>query len=79
MAGLLIELPTMVNVSPLSTPSWSLARTSKTLSVLSSATVSLSLTATGSSLTLVTVIEYVAVFESTVPSYALKVKLSEPK
>ncbi len=76
----LLAAPTAltVSVSPASGPSSSLRSTSITLAPLSSTTVSLSLLAFGSSLTLVTVMETVAVLESKLPSFALKVKESVP-
>ena len=72
-----VGLPTAVTVSESPSRSESLPRTSTSVRS-SSATVAVSLTATGGSLTGNTVSETVATFESTVPSCALKVKLSEP-
>ena len=58
-------------------PSTSVA-TSVPLAGVSSGVVSVPFTATGASLTAVTVIDTVATFESSTPSFALNVKLSGP-
>ena len=70
----------MVRTWPLSLagPALSLARTSTGVVPLSSRTMTLSASETGTSLTSVTVIDTVAAAESTVPSLTLNVKLSEP-
>ena len=60
-----------VRVSPSSTPSLSLASTSTALSRLSSATITSSLVAIGSSLTLVTVIVKVRVVLVSAPPFAI--------